>query len=112
VVSGRICKADIRKFARINYIWRYMPMALKPLQLAVCSFVLLCAGLSLARAPEGGYKRNAMAQLDAQRALDKAKLEQEQAEAEKNGHSFGHIPAQNAASGNANENSSRREWKQ
>ena len=30
-------------------------MALKPLQLAVCGFVLLCAGLSLARAPEGGY---------------------------------------------------------
>jgi YVTN family beta-propeller protein len=29
-------------------------MALRPLQLAVCGFVLLCAGFSAARAPEGG----------------------------------------------------------
>jgi hypothetical protein len=56
-------------------------------------------------------KRNAMAQLDAQRLLDKAKLEQEQAKA-KVGHSFGHSQAQNAASGNTNENSTRREWRQ
>lgn len=31
-------------------------MALKPLQLAVCAAVVLGSGLSLARAPEGGYR--------------------------------------------------------
>jgi integrase len=58
-------------------------------------------------------KRNAMLQLDAQRALDKLKLEQEQAEAEaENSHKVGHSRPQNAVSGNATENSNRREWKQ
>jgi hypothetical protein len=54
-------------------------------------------------------KRNAMAALDAQRALDKAKLEQEQQAEADFGHKASHNRPQNAVSDAAGENSNRKE---